>query len=100
MKPQKAWNKFQRFQRQRDTALLGFLFCSKPGLHNTDCQHPLPESAYTSYAKKTRHTAAQILKLLSQAGKLGKRGKLKLSGHYSHNGLWLLAQKLGLAPGW
>lgn len=27
--------------------LLGFLFCSKPDLHNMDCQHPLSESAYT-----------------------------------------------------
>lgn len=38
-----------------------------------DYQHPLSESAYTSYAKETRHTVAQILKLLVYKAWLGSR---------------------------
>lgn len=94
LKPQQKWNKFQRSQQQWASGLLGFLFCSKPDLPN--CQHPLSESAYISYAKETKYGAAQIVKLLSQAGTCWRGGKLKLGGHCLHKGLWLLVSKARL----
>ena len=75
VKPHQEWDtaQFQTIQQQWAATLLGFLLHSKPDLRNVDCQRPLSKSAYTSYAKETRHTAAQILKLLVYKAWLGSR---------------------------
>lgn len=82
-----------RTQDRWAAAFSGFIFCSKPSdLHDRDCQ---PQNQLmSSYAKETRHLAAQIFNPLSWAGKGVKVGKLKLNGHYLHTGLLLWFTKL------